>query len=245
MQVGRRGRTHATAVVVLALVLAAGCGSERTGRPAGEPEAVVREAPARTLAAGRAQLSVVSQDTFLDGTLDLATGRAEARLRSKAVPDLAGMPVRLDYLAAYLEGTPVSADPTAVAAAPAQVLGGGVQPGNPIAALDLLHGAIEVRPFGGAALRGTSTFRYELLVNADRVLAEAPAERRAVLARMLEGMRGAAIEADVWVDVEGRVRRVQLGNDLTRGTTTTDRRGFAFATTIDLFDFGAAGTGEP
>ena len=77
-------------------------------------------------------------------------------------------------------------------------------------ALELARSASEATPYGGQQVRGASTMRYEI-----------------------ETEEGA--EADIWIDVEGRARRVQLvDGPLTATPPPTQPNGLPALVTIDF-----------
>lgn len=223
------------------MVGAASCGSDRSGGPKGAPTDVVRRATDATIRAGSAQFIAQSQNTVLDGVLDLATGAGRGRLHTPGESPANPVSVPLAYDHAY-DGTGVTAASGALLTGPRQLIGLGVVPGNPLVALDLLRGATSVDSIGGAAMRGVSTIHYELVVNPERAVAAAPADRRAALSEGLTRIAAVAIPAEVWIDSANRVRRIQLGDDLARRTFKFDSRGIPFVTTIDFFDFSPRGT---
>lgn len=215
-------------VVVVLATTAAACGTGRTGGPRAAPTVVVGQAAERTLAAGDATLVAASRGLTLEARVDLASGRGRGHLFG---PNLAkqGEEVDLDYRAAY-EGRAGSAvaDAEVARSAPEELLGPGLQPGNPLAVLDLLGAASKVHPYGGTAVRGVATHRYSVEVDGARVPAAA-------------GLGAAVVKVEVWIDDGGRVRRVQVANDLRDQTTTTDRAGLFPVTIIDLVGFEKVG----
>lgn len=79
-----------------------------------------------------------------------------------------------------------------------------------LAALELARSATEAMPYGGQQVRGASTMRYEI-----------------------ETDDGA--EADIWIDVEGRARRVQVvDGPLDADPPPTQPNGLAALVTIDF-----------
>jgi hypothetical protein len=81
---------------------------------------------------------------------------------------------------------------------------------DPGAVLDLIRGAVDIRTYGGQAIRGVATFRYESVVNVERALASVPAGRRPALEALTTKLASPAFYADVWVDGSLRIRRIQL-----------------------------------
>ncbi len=205
-----------------------------TNRP--PPVAIVQAAPDATFAASRMGVSAGARDSIVEATIELPSGRGSGFARS-AVLGIDDVAVEVDYGTAALASAPVVVDnPRVAAAVPSQLVGAGFQPGNPLVILDTLRGVTSVESYGGNLVRGSAAFRYTTKVDLARALAATPAERRPPLQAALDS--GATVlEVDVWIDPEGRVRRIQAGNDPRARTTTTDRRGLPFVTTIDLFDF--------
>jgi hypothetical protein len=222
---------RAAVVLLLSAALAAGagaCGDDNSRVPEGEPVAVVAAAADKTAAAGTVSFSATTVDAVVEGTVDLRAGTGTAAVQGPRLGERR-TGVEVDYSAAYLT------DADAVAGfpeLPPQLVKGGPQPGNPIVVLDLLRGVTESIPYGGSLIRGHPAFRYEVILDPSIAADRAPVDRRDVLRRLRTPLEG-----DVWVDQEGRARRLQVGNDLTVRTTTTDRRGAPVATTIDLYGF--------
>jgi len=82
---------------------------------------------------------------------------------------------------------------------------------EPVAVLDLLRGVVKVSSYGGAEVQGVGTKRYGVDIDLAKAIEATPAERRADL-HVLEGKLGKDKElwADVFVDSQGRIRRVLL-----------------------------------
>lgn len=219
----RLRRALAIAVVV-ASAATVGCAGDRTGGLREAPAAVVAAAPDKTLAAGLATVVAAVRATTVEATVDLKTGQGEGRVSGPELPrqDAA---VRLDYRAAYEAGAAAATPDAEVArAAPQELLGPGLQPGNPVVVLDLVRAASKVEPYGGVSLRGVATQRYSLEIDGSRL--------RGVTAPDL-----AVVVAEVWIDDGGRLRRVQLSNDLRARTTTTERTGLFPVTIVDFISF--------
>lgn len=89
-------------------------------------------------------------------------------------------------------------------------------------ALDVARRAVTARAYGGQQVRGVSTMRYEITYPGDW-------------------------EADVWIDVDGRIRRVQAADGATRGSPNpTQPNGLPALVTIDFVFSGAQlPTGQP
>jgi len=196
----------------------------------------VLAAPEATWAAKRLTISAGSRDAVVEATIDLPSGRGSGFARSPVLGPTDVL-VDVDYGSAALSSVPaVVGEARAAAAVPSQLVGAGFRPGNPLVMLDALRGVTAVESYGGNLVRGSAAFRYTTKVDLARAVRATPPERRAPLQSAIDS--GASLlEVDVWIDPEGRVRRIQAGNDPRERTTTTDRRGLPFVTTIDLFDF--------
>ena len=105
-------------------------------------------------------------------------------------------------------------------------------------ALDLLRGTTAAKPYGGQGVRGVSTLRYDVTIDVTRAVATTPSGRRQALGALAptEGQK-ATFEVDVWIDVEGRVRRVQRAVDPTADPPVTVRGGTAAVITVDIHTF--------
>jgi hypothetical protein len=109
---------------------------------------------------------------------------------------------------------------------------------HPLAVVDLVRGAVAVEPYGGIAVRGVSTFRYETVLNVERALRATPADRLPRVEAVARMLGAPAFYADVWVDSQGRLRRVQVPVVKTTQRPETRDRRTPDLITVDLFDFG-------
>lgn len=102
---------------------------------------------------------------------------------------------------------------------------------QPALALDVVRAIASVVPYGGAEVRGASTIKYEVDV--------APSEE--LVAKLGgSGLRGDTFYADVYIDSQGRIRRVTLPIDLNEKRPSDTRKILAKLVTIDFYDFGAS-----
>jgi hypothetical protein len=83
---------------------------------------------------------------------------------------------------------------------------------DPALAIDLVRGAVRVVTYGGVEVQGVGTIRFELDVDPVKAIAGAPAARRDRLAKVLPPQK--QFYADVYIDTQGRIRRVLLPADL-------------------------------
>ncbi len=106
-----------------------------------------------------------------------------------------------------------------------------------VVALDLLRGAIQVDPYGGQGVRGVSTMRYDVSVDFAQAVARTPVDRRAALQRLESRPSTRPAEIAVWIDLEGRARRVQRSLDLVSSPPVTTADGFPAVVTTDYYGF--------
>ena len=187
-------------VVMVLAVGGAACGSDRTGGPRGEPQAVVDAAADRTVAARRAAFDATAPDAERKGRVEFGTGAdASGQGTGKA------------------EEHPELVDPASV--------------------VDLVRGALSSVAYGGAAVRGTSTFRYETVINVERAVAETPAADRPRMEAFARALGAPAFYADVWIDADGRLRRIQVPVEKTTERPPDRAKVLPRLVTVDFFDF--------
>ncbi|HZN15123.1 MAG TPA: hypothetical protein VFB78_12680 [Acidimicrobiales bacterium] len=95
--------------VVLAVVIGvAGCGSDRSGGPKGDPTTIVATAPDRTLAAGTAKVAVATANSVATGTIDFGTGAARMHVTPATAtePELTNPVVAIDIVRAVASVDP-------------------------------------------------------------------------------------------------------------------------------------------
>ena len=114
--------------------------------------------------------------------------------------------------------------------------------GDPVSVLDLVRGAVDIVPYGGAEVRGASTIRYSFDVDLDvAALHAATSDGRARIEQAKAALGRPRFYADVWVDGAGRVRRVQVPVD-----RRDQRPGYKDVVleklvTVDFYDFNRTG----
>lgn len=107
---------------------------------------------------------------------------------------------------------------------------------DPSKALEMLLGVGKVAEVGGETVRGEPTTRYRITIDPEKLAAKVPAASRPYY-RQLVG--SAPIPAQVWVDDQGRLRkmsfRVQVGS-----STAANKAGVLPVTsaTYEYYDFG-------
>lgn len=227
--------------VILAVALVAGaCGGDGT-----DPGQVVRAAASKTTAAESSRIALTVTGSKPDGTVtgegafEYATRRGTMTME---LPGMGTMDAVLDGLVFYLKF------PTEVAA---QIPGGKpwvtfdlerlgkqagfdlgqvaqAQQGDPTQALDYLRGASDdVKKVGTEDVRGVETTHYRATLDLSKAAAQLSGEQRKAIDGAISTLRTKTIPTDVWIDADGRARR------LTYSTTKPKA-----SVTIELFDFG-------
>ena len=265
-------RAAAGAAAVFALAaLCCGCGGPTPTARQGSPVSVVRASADRTLAASTATVAVTlaqnTAGTGVSGTgsVDFATQQAVlslGRTGSAAARDDQFVVVvdgGRDYLTAAgpqggMPGT--SAGRPWLAGTPAQVAATGHERISPLdtlivrpgagTALALLRGAVVALAYGGQEIRGEGTLRVSVHNDLQQAVRASPPDQRPALLAAAAAIGPVLWPADVWIDQQGRVVRLEIAEDPELHTTTT--RGNLFITDdgnplaltdLDFYDFGA------
>lgn len=108
---------------------------------------------------------------------------------------------------------------------------------QPLGVVDLVRGAREVVSYGGTAVRGASTFRYETVIDVDGAIRSTPEARKNALRTFSGQLSARVFYADVWVDGQGRLRRVQLPVEKTPRRPGWRDRSRPELVTVDFFDY--------
>jgi hypothetical protein len=190
------------------------------------------EAPAATFSMDLAQMGVPGVDgkveaRLVDGTMYMDFG---------ALADAPGFPKGVRWVSMDLEAL-------------AEQFGGdvsGLGSSDPTQFLGVLEGlrgiSRDIDELGTEEVRGVETTEYRVVVDWDKALAEVPDELREQVGRAFEMFGGATMPMHVWVDDDGRLRRMSFamsGADLAPGAGD-----FAMRLTMELYDFGAEVTVE-
>lgn len=207
----------------------------RTDPADGDPAVEVTAEGAVDAANGRAHLTADLSGTF-DGRSEQAT--------VEAVYDGDDVYVKAPFTE-YLADTPWVQISSPKLAALTDELGGGLEP-EPGSFLELLEGAGgPVTTVGTEDVRGVATRHVRVDLDVQKVLDQAPGERREKLEEQLSG-RGVdvaklgPIPAEAWIDDDGYVRRFSISFDLAElgevheGADATG----VITETIELYDFG-------
>lgn len=199
---------------------------------------MVAAAADATLAAGPVQVTIARFGLLADGVLDLARGAVRLTVTDSKAPGAAPIEVLAVGDRAWsrpVGGTTwIQADPEASGLLS---LPGGLRSADPRAAVDLVRGASRVRVFGGLQVQSTSTVRYDVYSDpmaASRASGPASAARLAVLAGQVDH----PVRVDVYVDVDRRIRRLEVPEDLRSATPVTRTDTNRISATIDFLRFG-------
>lgn len=118
---------------------------------------------------------------------------------------------------------------------------------DPTQALSLLAGSTgAVSDLGEGRVRGVACRHYRTTVDLSKVTANLPAEARTEFAAYQQTFVSKAFPADVWVDADGRLRKVSFTARLTPSAIgATSGPAPSITETIEYFDFGSAVTVVP
>jgi len=110
---------------------------------------------------------------------------------------------------------------------------GGLGSSDPTSALDSLRGAgSDVHEVGHETLRGVDTTHYRAQIDLSKALDEVPPSQRARVSKSLQALGTGTVPADVWIDGQGRVRKLAMDLNASVG------RQHVGTITMELFDFG-------
>ena len=242
---------------VVALVVAVGatgaCGNKKTANA----QEIISGAPAKTAAASTARVTETMKITggSLDmppvnasGVIDFATGKASLDFdllgqAVKVVVDGATMYEHIPGLESQLGGKPwikINLDDIGKLSG-IQGFGNLASSNNdPRASLETLRGAGSVAFLGYQKVRGVDTSRYGAVIDLEAAAKQSPPAQQATM-RQIIAMQGTSTQpVDVWVDKQGRVRKLSETVDMTHATPPTP--GAALPSSIDVtleyYDFG-------
>ena len=249
MRVRRSAAAITAAAALLVLLVACGGGGN------GDAAEIVRQSPEKTAAAGSARVGlsitfssagnqgVVSGDGLVDlvnsrGAVTLDLGGLGGTLISGPVDTVLareGLFVKLPP--SLLSGNKpwVKIDLSTVAGAAGVNLGsvGQLQSVDPNQVLQFLKGAADsMKKVGEEQVRDAETTHYRGNLVLNRAAADARPEAQEAIRQAIDGLGTATIPANVWIDEQGRMRRLRL-------QTTGESGGPAGTVEFELYDFGA------
>jgi hypothetical protein len=115
---------------------------------------------------------------------------------------------------------------------------GQAQAGDPSQTLDYLRGVTgNVARVGTDDIRGTHTTHYRTTVDLRKAADQSPTARDAINST-IKLLGSSSQPLDVWIDAQGRVRRIHYTVDLSKSKATTPSIPGSATFTLDLFDFG-------
>jgi hypothetical protein len=245
------------ALGVVALIVAVGatgaCGNKKTANA----QEIISGAPRKTAAASTAKVSETMKITggSLDtptvnasGVIDFATGKATLAFdllgqSVKVVIDGATMYERIPGLESQLGGKPwfkISLDDLGKVSG-VQGFGNLVSSNNDSrATLDTLRGAGSIEFLGYQKVRGVDTSRYQGVIDLEAAARQSPPAQQATM-RQIIAMQGTSTQpVDVWVDKQGRVRRLSETVDMTKATPPMPGATLpsSIAITLEYYAFG-------
>ncbi len=250
----------AAVVALVALVALAACSSGGD-----DPVDVVRAAPEKTIDAGTARVAInisfastgTTGAVTGEGAFDLQDARGAFTLNLGAF----GASFGATTLDAVLDGSTIflKVPPQLTAAAGnkqwvridlatlSQQTGidigslGQLQSVDPGQALRFLEGAVDdMEEVGEEPVRGEQTTHYRGTVDLRRASAEVDADARAAVDQAIESLGTSTFPADVWVDDEGRMRKLSFQIARSDGGPQTAGR-----LELELYDFGTEVDAQP
>jgi hypothetical protein len=109
---------------------------------------------------------------------------------------------------------------------------------DPTQLLELLHGAERgVDDVGTEQVRGESTTHYKMTLDLPRAAAKASDEARSSVDALIARSRSDDLVAEVWIDGEGRMRKMIYGVDLGESDAAADERN-TMTVSMELYEFG-------
>jgi hypothetical protein len=201
-----------------------------TSRPAAaaavDPAVLVRAAPARTATASSARTSMVVTGGPGQGSVAVrGTGVFDFKARrgqlTFTIPQLGEIfavfedgvvyqrfPAR--YAPTFGGKRWLKVDAAKLGGAGAGGLGGTTQLGgnDPSQGLGYLRGAETVTDLGPGSVRGEPARRYRAVIDLQKAAAGLPAEARSRVQRLLRASGSSKLPTDVWIDGQGRVRKL-------------------------------------
>ena len=113
--------------------------------------------------------------------------------------------------------------------------------GDPTQVIELLGGVTkEVEEVGRERVRGATTTHYRTRLDLSRVAQKTQAEAMPSMQTLLARSESSEMLADMWVDEDGRLRRMRYRLELRDESVTSQVSASSMAVTMELFDFGVA-----
>lgn len=247
--------------VLLLALAAAGCGagtSQTTAPPtSASPQQLIAGAADATASAGSARMALDMTMHFgTQGTMRLSgTGMMDMRSKRGSIDALVDVGARKVRFREVVDGTvvymklphPMPTGQHWLKFDLAKMHQSGVDYGSllqanqsdPTQMLEYLRGASSsIVRVGEEAVRGTPTTHYHVVLEYDRIAANAPADVRDAVRRSIQQLEQVSgirsVPADVWVDDQGRVRRETIEMHF----ENTLLAGMSMRMSFELYDFG-------
>lgn len=248
-------------MVAAVALLAVGCDSDSKKAAISPIDAVTVTAPEQTAAAETAKTTFTisglgpgsGADVSADGAFNLTEGRGVITTDLPAVAgiQLGEVEAVLDGGALYLKVPDLLADQVGkkwvkldVGEVSDKLAGIDISglaragTGNPTYALDNLRGATNVSVVGEERVRGDKTTHYRATIDTNKAVDAAPADERDALRKANDFLGNQRIPADIWLDTEGRLRKLQYTVDPAKsGAPGSDDAGKP-TFTYELYEFG-------
>ncbi len=110
---------------------------------------------------------------------------------------------------------------------------------DPTQVVELLRGATErVEEVGTETVRGARTSRYEIVLDLRRAVEQASDSARASVETLISRARSMRVPADVWIDDEGRMRKLTYAVALASSGASSGDGDSSMTVTMELYEFG-------
>jgi hypothetical protein len=256
-----RPRLRAASIVLLAGLLLTACGT--TGNVESPSRKAEQRSPLEALTLVSAK-TTEAQTAKLAFTVKTSGAGSQAQtVRAQGVADFTAKKIRMTLLAGGEKVDMVMIGTTMYMRMPGQQLvpgkswlkldlvalskAAGTDLGNltqgasndPTQALALLKGvSSNIKEVGREQVRGADTTHYKATIDLRKAAEQQGAVANKQLEKLLEQAEARSLPADVWVDDEGRLRKMRYALKL-RAKGTSQQQGSARVnTTMELFDFG-------
>ena len=121
------------------------------------------------------------------------------------------------------------------------------QMGNdPTKQMEMLRGVSEdITEVGSEDVRGEPTTHYRATIDLQKALEQMPEDARPFVQQQIDTLGVTEMPVEVWLDDAGRLRRQRVDLDMAKMAESAPGAPTSIATTIEMYDFGAAVDAEP
>lgn len=255
-------------LVVLSAACSGGGDPRPAGAPGGEPSKLVLDAATSTVEAGSSKVGMsvdikTGPQSFSmvgDGAFDYRgkVGAMTFRLSGDEIPEaFSGFEMRfikdtlfMKFPKEFAEIAPglkewVRADVEELSKQSGFSLPGlnSLAGQDPASVLNFTRGAESVTEVGPGSVRGVATTHYKMTIDVKKALEAFPEDARGGLDSMFSDAGIKSIPMELWLDAEGRARRLRFALDLAKfagavGAGSTGQEGSA-AIGIEFYEFGS------